>query len=39
LDEILYWIMGYGPGATVLAPPELIEKVCALAAATVERYR
>ena len=24
LDEIVWWVLGYGPGATVLEPPELI---------------
>ena len=38
LDEIVWWVLGYGPGATVLEPPELIEKVRDLARATAERY-
>ncbi|MGB7159213.1 MAG: WYL domain-containing protein [Tepidisphaeraceae bacterium] len=38
LGEILYWVMGYADGATVLEPPELAEKVRDLAAATVKRY-
>lgn len=27
LDEIVWWVLGYGPGAEVLEPPELREKV------------
>ncbi|MFT3785858.1 MAG: WYL domain-containing protein [Tepidisphaeraceae bacterium] len=30
LDEIVWWVLGYGPGAEVLEPPELSEKVHAL---------
>ncbi|MBV8782280.1 MAG: WYL domain-containing protein [Phycisphaerae bacterium] len=39
LDEICWWVLGYGPGATVLEPPELIERVRELALATVGRYQ
>lgn len=38
LDEIVWWVLGYGPGATVLEPPELADKVSNLARATAERY-
>jgi predicted DNA-binding transcriptional regulator YafY len=38
LDEIVWWVLGYGPGATVIEPPELIERVRELAHATAERY-
>jgi proteasome accessory factor B len=38
LDEIVWWVLGYGPGATVVEPPELAEKVRTLAEATAERY-
>jgi proteasome accessory factor B len=38
LDEIVWWILGYGPNATVLEPPELVEKVRSLAAATLQNY-
>jgi predicted DNA-binding transcriptional regulator YafY len=37
-EEIVYWVMGYADGATVLEPPELIERVEALAQATARRY-
>ncbi|MGE5611019.1 MAG: helix-turn-helix transcriptional regulator [Bacillota bacterium] len=39
LDEIVWWVLGYGPGAMVLEPPELIDRVRDLARATAERYR
>lgn len=38
LEEIVWWVLGYGPGATVLEPAELVERVKELARATVERY-
>lgn len=38
LDEIVWWVLGYGPGATVLEPAELVDKVRDLATATVKRY-
>ncbi|HZZ42844.1 MAG TPA: WYL domain-containing protein [Tepidisphaeraceae bacterium] len=38
LDEIVWWVLGYGPGAVVLEPVELIERVKELARATVKRY-
>jgi len=39
LDEIVWWILGYGPGCEVLEPRELREKVAELAQATARRYR
>ena len=38
LDEITWWILGYGPHCTVLAPPELATHVAHLAQATAQRY-
>jgi predicted DNA-binding transcriptional regulator YafY len=38
LEEIVWWVLGYGPGATELEPPELIERVRELARATANRY-
>jgi predicted DNA-binding transcriptional regulator YafY len=38
LEEIVWWVLGYGPGATVLEPAELIERVRGLVRATAERY-
>jgi predicted DNA-binding transcriptional regulator YafY len=38
LEEICWWVLGYGPGAKVLEPPELIVRVRDLAQATAERY-
>jgi proteasome accessory factor B len=38
LDEIVWWVLGYGPGATVLEPPELIDRVRELAQATASLY-
>jgi proteasome accessory factor B len=38
LDEIVWWVLSYGPGATVLEPTELIERVRQLARATAGRY-
>lgn len=38
LDEIVWWVLGYGPGAKVLAPAELADRVAELAAATVAKY-
>ena len=39
LDEIVWWVLGYGPHAVVLEPAELAERVRALAQATAERYQ
>lgn len=38
LDEIVWWILGYGPHAHVREPIELAERVADLARATAERY-
>lgn len=38
LEEIAYWVISYAAGATVLEPPELIERVRELAQATARRY-
>ncbi len=38
LDEIVWWVLSYGPAATVLQPPELAERVRDLVKATAERY-
>ena len=38
LDEILWWVLGYGPGVVVEEPAELRERVAALAAETAARY-
>lgn len=38
LEEIKFWVLGWGPRATVLKPPELAEEVRRLAAMTVENH-
>jgi len=38
LDEIVWWVLGYGPHAHVREPAELAEQVAELARATAERY-
>lgn len=38
LEEIVWWVLGYGPGATVLEPAELAERVRDLARATAKKY-
>jgi proteasome accessory factor B len=38
LDEIIWWILGYGPGAVVLEPRELVERVRDSAQATARLY-
>ncbi|MEX2672875.1 MAG: WYL domain-containing protein [Phycisphaeraceae bacterium] len=38
LDEIVWWLLGYGPHAHVREPAELAERVAELARGTVERY-
>lgn len=38
LDEIVWWVLGYGPGALVLEPPELIERLRNLAQSTAHQY-
>lgn len=39
LDEIVWWVLGYGPHAQVVEPAELAERVQGLAQATAERYQ
>lgn len=38
LDEIVWWILGYGPAACVHEPPELIDRIRSLASDTAARY-
>jgi len=38
LDEIVWWILGYGPHAAVIEPRELADRVRDLAAATAHQY-
>ncbi len=38
LEEIVWWILSYGPGAKVLRPPELAQRVRELAVRTSEQY-
>ena len=38
LDEVLWWVLGYGPHATVEEPAELRRRVATLAAETAARY-
>ncbi len=38
LDEIVWWVLGYGPSATVIEPEELRTRVATLAAETAARY-
>jgi predicted DNA-binding transcriptional regulator YafY len=38
LDEIVWWIMGYGPHAHVQEPAELADRIGQLAQATAGRY-
>ena len=38
LDEIVWWVLGYGPGCEVLEPVALRERVRELAEATAARY-
>lgn len=38
LDEIVWWVLGYGPGIKVLEPLELADRVKKLVQATAERY-
>jgi predicted DNA-binding transcriptional regulator YafY len=39
LDEILGWVLGFGDQVEVLAPPELRERIAALAARVAEIHR
>ncbi|GAB4545708.1 MAG: WYL domain-containing protein [Phycisphaerales bacterium] len=38
LDEIIWWVLGYGPHAQVLAPDELARRVADLARQTAQHY-
>lgn len=38
LDEIVWWILGYGPHAIVREPAELADRVAALTRAAAEHY-
>lgn len=38
LDEIEWWVLGYGPGCVVEAPAELAARVSELARATARQY-
>jgi len=38
LDEIVWWVLGYGPHAMVREPKELAERVTELSKTTAERY-
>jgi predicted DNA-binding transcriptional regulator YafY len=38
LDEILWWILGYGPEVEVIAPPELRRRVADMAHRTLTLY-
>ncbi len=39
LDEIIWWVLGYGHHARVLAPPELVERVAKSAELVGKQYR
>lgn len=38
LDEILWWVLGYGPGAQVIEPAELRDRVAEMATQVVQYY-
>ena len=38
LEEVLWWILSYGPNCQVLEPPELARRVADLARSTAEQY-
>lgn len=38
LEEIIYWILGYGPHCRVLEPPELTERIKNLHQSAAEQY-
>lgn len=38
LDEIVWWVLGYGPYATVREPAELVAMVGEMVKTTAERY-
>jgi len=39
LDEIVWWVLGYGPNAQVLEPPELREKITELLTQAAAVYK
>jgi predicted DNA-binding transcriptional regulator YafY len=38
LVEVASWILGFGPEAWAVSPPELVERVRAALARTAQRY-
>jgi predicted DNA-binding transcriptional regulator YafY len=38
LDEIVWWVLGYGPHARIQEPTELVDRMTELAVATAEGY-
>jgi len=38
LEEIVWWILGYGPHARVLEPPALVERIAGMARAMAGQY-
>jgi predicted DNA-binding transcriptional regulator YafY len=39
LEEIIWWVLAYGPHAEVLEPPELRSRVLSLTGQTIDQYR
>ena len=39
LDEIIWWVLGYGPEVEVVQPPELRQRVAAMAQRMLDLYR
>lgn len=39
LEEIQWWVLGFGPRARVIKPPELAQRLANLAEKTAQRYR
>jgi predicted DNA-binding transcriptional regulator YafY len=38
LDEIVWWVLGYGPEVEVLRPPQLRQRLAAMARRMVGTY-
>jgi len=38
LDEIVWWVLGYGPEVEVLSPPELRKRLTDMTRRTLGRY-
>jgi predicted DNA-binding transcriptional regulator YafY len=38
LDEIIWWILSYGPHCRVIEPPELVERIRQLQKSAAEQY-